>query len=287
MNKTVRYAVRTKTYTFIDRSRTVAASHTGTGKPGPRVLRTFVWYPVETKKAGASNAQTFSKAMPFPLILFAPGFDASPIDYQRLLESWARSGYVVASPAFPLTNPRAIGGLDESDISNQPADLSFILTQLLRSSRSPGPLQSLIDPHRIAVAGQSDGAEVALAAAYGKCCFDPRFDAAIVMAGQILPFQGNLFAGRSAPLLVIQGSADTVNAPAYSRQIYRAASAPKYLLWLRGADHVQPFMTGDHYESVTSVVSLEFLNRYIRQDARAAVGLPRSASRDSTLRSAP
>lgn len=284
--KTSYFAAGMKTYTFVDRSRTVAASHTTTGNPGPRVLRTFVWYPA-VRSGGANVRPSPAPGGPFPLVVFASGYNANPTDYQRLLESWVHAGYVVAAPAFPLTNPRAVGGLDEADISNQPQDVSFVLTQLLRTFRSSGPMHSLIDPAHIAVAGQSDGAEVALAVAYGKCCADPRFDAAIIMAGQLLPFEGTLFKSPAAPLLVIQGGADTVNPPQYSHQIYQAASSPKYLLWLQGADHVQPFMSSDHYESTVSSVSLEFLNRYLGNDPRAAVGLPPSVSRDAALRSAP
>ena len=97
---------------------------------------------------------------PCPLIVFGHGFAVTPAPYASLLRAWARAGYVVAAPIFPLENANAPGGPDESDLVNQPRDMSVVITQ-----RSGG-LRGLIDRRRIGVSGQSDGGETALAVAY-------------------------------------------------------------------------------------------------------------------------
>jgi len=175
--------------------------------------------------------------------VFAPGFDAGPSTHAPLFKAWARAGYVVASPAFPLTNPHAVGGLDEYDIANQPRDMSFVITRLIRLTKGrKGPFAGLIAPTRVGVAGHSGGADTALVASDGDCCRDPRVRALIVMAGAALPFFGSYFSRPGPPVLIMQGSADDSNPPAYARRLYRVATSPKYLLWIMGADHTSPFV---------------------------------------------
>ena len=130
------------------------------------------------------NAPPAAANGPFPLIVFAHGFAVTPATYARLLQSWAHAGYVVAAPVFPLSNAHAPGGPDESDIVNQPRDMSFVISRLLESGgAAPGPLAGLIEPNRIAVAGQSDGGETALAVAYSRRFRDPRVTAAVILSG--------------------------------------------------------------------------------------------------------
>ena len=49
---------------------------------------------------------------PFPLVIFGHGFAVTPGPYASLLEAWARAGYVVAAPIFPLGNANAPGGAE-------------------------------------------------------------------------------------------------------------------------------------------------------------------------------
>ena len=282
------FAVGLRQVTFIDRSRTVPGSHTTTGRPGPRVLVTDVWYPAEGAPGGISNPGAAPAGGRFPLVVFAPGFDRGPSSYAPLLAAWARAGYVVAAPSFPLTSPGAVGGLDEFDIVNQPGDLRFLIGRLSRASASArGAFAGLIDPGRIAVAGHSDGADAALAAADGSCCRDPRIGAVIVMAGAALPFGGRYFMQPGPPLLVMQGSADAFNPPAYARDLYARAPPPKYLLWMPGADHSTPFTgTGPFAQAVRSV-STAFLGRYLGDPPVTPIGLPLAVRGTATLSRAP
>ena len=126
---------------------------------------------------------------------------------------------------FPLENAAAPGGPNESDLINQPKDLSFVIARLLAlNARTNSVLQGKIDPSRIAVAGHSDGAETALAAAYDHRFRDPRVDAAIVLSGAALPGMGP-FPRSGPPLLAVQGTADTTNAPANSAGFFRLRGA--------------------------------------------------------------
>ena len=74
---------------------------------------------------------------PFPLVVFGHGFAVTPAPYAPLLRAWARAGYVVAAPIFPLENANAPGGPNESDLVNQPRDMSFVITRMLAAERGP------------------------------------------------------------------------------------------------------------------------------------------------------
>jgi len=42
---------------------------------------------------------------PYPVIVFAHGFDVDPNTYRSLLVSWVEAGYVVVAPFFPRYEP--------------------------------------------------------------------------------------------------------------------------------------------------------------------------------------
>ena len=211
---------------------------------------------------------------PFPLVVFAHGFDVTPATYARLLASWTRAGYVVAAPLFPLTNPRAPGGPDEADVVNQPADMSLVISSLLAASSAPGPLAALIDPRRIAVAGQSDGAETALAVAYSRRYRDARVRAALVLSGAELSGIGGYdFAPGGPALLAAQGTDDTFNEPRYTYAYFRAARRPKYLLRLLGAGHLPPYTREQPQLAIVERVTRAFLDSYLKRSTAALAKL--------------
>ena len=76
---------------------------------------------------------------------------------------------VVAAPSFPLEDPSRGFGLDESDLPNEAADVSAVITEL-----SSGPLAAHLRPGEVAVVGHSDGADVALMAGYRSGLLDDR-----------------------------------------------------------------------------------------------------------------
>ena len=234
-----------------------------------RTLPTTVLFPaVGPSSAPVSGSATPERAGgPYPLVVFSEGFPISPNSYRQLLDAWASAGYVVAAPTYPFTDPSAPGGLNESDIINHPADLHFVISSLLQATAgSSGALSGLIRSNQIAVIGQSDGGDVSLAAVSNSCCKDPRISAAIILSGaELTSFGGTYFTNQSAvPLLVVQGTADTVNVPACSVQIYDQAPQPKYYLSLAGQSHLSAYLYPGAPQNVVEKVTIDFLNGYLK-----------------------
>ena len=235
---------RLRVLRFVDRARRAEFRN---GTSGPRVLPTEVRWPARGRA-------------PFPLVVFAHGFAETPDAYAGLLDSWARAGYVVAAPLFPVENPKAPGGPSQSDLVNEPADLRFIISRI---TSSQSPVRGLIDATKIAVAGQSDGAEAALSVTYDRRFRDPRIDAALVMSGAAMPgFSGP--APGAAPLFAVQGTSDPLNSPNTTISYFRLMRRPKFLLWLIGAAHLEPYTTNDRWAGVIRRTTITFLDHYLR-----------------------
>jgi fermentation-respiration switch protein FrsA (DUF1100 family) len=242
---------------FVDRSRTIKLPH---GKREPRPVTTDIWYPPARDGSG-----------PFPLVVFGHGFASTPATYVRLLRAWARAGYVVAAPIFPLGNANAPGGPDEQDIVNQPADMSFVVTRLIAlSGNGSSSLYGLVDSTRIAFAGQSDGAMTAFAGAYERPWRDPRVDAALVFSGAILGPKRYVEHDK-VPLLAVQGTADKVNPEKYALDLFRAAGKPKFLLLLHGAGHLPPYTQPGARLAEVERVSRAFLGHYLGDGPLSAI----------------
>jgi dienelactone hydrolase len=250
---------------LVDQSRSIRLPD---GKREPRRVWTYLWYPPRQDGPG-----------PFPLVVFGHGYATTPRLYRPLLRAWARAGYVVAAPLFPLENANAPGGPDESDLVNQPRDMSFVISQLLAASASAtDPLHGLLDPTRIAVAGQSDGAETAFAVAYERPWRDRRVRAAVILSGAELGNDVPLDR-HAAPLLAVQGTADRINPPHYTRSLFRAVARPKYLLFLLHAGHLGPYTVPGVRFAAVARLSIAFLDRYLGHGSvpairQAVAGLP-------------
>jgi dienelactone hydrolase len=238
-------------------------AHTGpTGESlGRRKLPTQIWYPRAQRSAGAQPARG-----PFPLVVFAPGYQKCIGTYEDLLKSWAAAGYVVAAVNFPRTNcDLSAAAADEADLVNQPQDVSYVLRTLLALNAQPNnPISGLLNPHEVAAAGQSDGGDTVAALAANTCCTNHRLTAAAVLSGQEWPMPGQYFAHETVPMLFVQGSADTVNAPSTNLQMYLADRAPaSYYLDLLGASHLTPYVGTNPIERLAARVTLEFFDRYV------------------------
>jgi fermentation-respiration switch protein FrsA (DUF1100 family) len=263
------------------------------GRTQARTLLTYVRYPA-IGAPGASDLPGAPAAVtrgPYPLVVFGHGFAVTPRTYARLLHGLARAGYVVAAPEFPLASANAPGGPDESDLINQPTDMSFTISRLLKVSAAAGsPLAGLIDSARIAVAGQSDGGMTALAVAYSRRFRDRRVSAAVIMSGAEMGGVGGFsFARGAPPLLAIQGTADTMNEPRFTYAFFGAARRPKYLLRLLGAGHLPPYTREQPQLAVVERVSAAFLDGYLKRRPDALALLPSlgSVPRTAALVSAP
>ena len=248
---------------FVDASRPVSVA---SGRSA-RTLVTVIRYPAlgaasPRDRPGGASARG---AGPFPLIVFGHGFALTPAFYARLLHAWAQAGYVVAAPSFPLERADAPGGPNEDDLVNQPEDMRVVITRLLALSAGAGrALSGLIDPKRIAVAGQSDGGDTALAVAFDSPYRDSRVRAAAILSGAEIP--GVPFAfprGVSVPLLATQGTADTVNTPSATHAFFDYAPRPKYLLNLYGASHLPPYSVQQPQLGIVERVTTAFFDAYL------------------------
>jgi predicted dienelactone hydrolase len=256
-----------------------------------RPLVTVIRYPAigDPSHVDVHSASPARSAGPFPLIVFGHGFNVTPAVYYRLLRAWTSAGYVVAAPVFPLGNRNAPGGANESDIVNQPGDMSSVISRMREATAAKhGILSGLIEPREIAVAGQSDGGVTALATAYDTHYRDHRVDAAVILSGAKVLDSGLYFPRASPPLLAAQGTGDVINLPQNTYDFFNAARAPKFLLKLIGAPHLGPYTDEQPQLGIVERVSVAFLDRYLKHfRARAQVSTAGNVPGRSALTAVP
>jgi predicted dienelactone hydrolase len=283
-------------------SLSITVTEPATASRPARTLTTYVRYPAVPGTGGPQTPPVPARdAGPFPLVVFSGGYAVSPEEYSTLLTAWAAAGYVVADPVYPSTTPSSPGGLDETDIVHHPGDLSAVITALLDAdsttgSASPGAsevvtagpvgtLAGLIASGEIAAIGHSDGGDVTLAAVAGSCCQDRRIRAAVVLSGaEYAAFGGTYFAAPEAgPLLVVQGTADTINPEGCSVQLYDQAPQPKDYLSLVDQTHQGPYLEEGPALTTVTLVTTDFLNWALRGSKAAVAAM--SAAGDVSGRS--
>lgn len=229
-----------------------------------RHLTTVVLYPAEATHRVVSLLDAHARAGPYPLIVFAHGFAVTPEPYRPLLDRWVNAGYVVAAPIFPLENANAPGGPNERDLPNQPADINYVLERMQQLSTESDPFSGLLTA-RAAVAGQSDGGDSALAAAYDPAQHVLPVGAAVILSGAEDPFSNRFTPQAGTPLFAVQGTADTINRPVETMAFFDAASPPKYLLLLDGAEHQEPYTVPGEQLDAVARASVAFLDAYLKQ----------------------
>jgi dienelactone hydrolase len=247
---------------------------------GPRTLLTVVWYPKARRSAGSQTARG-----PFPLLMFAPGFMQCGSTYSDLLRAWASAGYVVAVVNFPRTDCQVGAAAYEPDLVNQPGDMSYVLSRLLAlSAQSHDPWSGLLNRHEIGAAGQSDGGDTVAALAANGCCADQRLKGVAVLSGaEWPPMPGRYFAQGAPPMLFVQGTADTINPPWTSLQLYTADQAgTRYYLDLFGADHMIPYVGTNPVEQVVARVTVAFFDRYLLGHVSARARMTREGNVSGT-----
>ena len=243
---------------------------------GPRTLLIQIRYPLTRRSTGSQGVRGG-----FPLLLFAPGFMQCGGPYSHLLRSWASAGYVVAVVNFPRTGCQAGAQAYEPDLVNQPADMTYVLSRLLAlNARTHNPFSGLLNRHEIAAAGQSDGGDTVAALAANACCTDHRLKAVAVLSGaEWPPMPGRYFAHGAPPMLFAQGTADTINPPWTSLQLYRQdQSQVKYYLDLLGANHLLPYWGTNPVERLVARVTLAFFDRYVLGTAHALAAMTRDGN---------
>jgi dienelactone hydrolase len=252
------YDVAELTETFVDKSRPTESA-SGEGNAPTRTLVTVIRYPQSDG--------------PFPLIVLAHGQTGHPSNFNGLTTAWASAGFVVAAPVFPLTSKQATFLETVGDYVNQPADVSFVIDRILaRSDDHDGPLAGRVDEEHIGVTGLSLGGATVYGIALDSCCRDRRVDAALVMAGLLLPYD-DAYEFPAVPLLIIHGNGDP-----HGRDPYRMASPPKYLMTIERPTHSPPFEdTPDPADELVVTVTVDFWHAYLYEQRGALDALSTDA----------
>lgn len=204
---------------------------------------------------------------PRPLIVFAHGFNGDPAKFSQLFTAWAEAGFAVLAPRFPITytdvgtNPLQRA----ADIAQQPADVRFVLRELLA-----GKYASRIDAQRIGIAGLSLGGGTTWALISDRCCIEHRFRAAIVMDGNRFGFGAATFVPNTIPLMVFHIRTDVALPFADAQRAYVQASPPKYFVTIFQGVHPEPFedepSTADEMVKQSTIT---FWRAYLLGDAKA------------------
>lgn len=162
--------------------------------------RTFpvaLWYPVET---GGRH----------PLVVYSHGFVSSRHGGAYLAEHLASHGYVVVAADYPLTHREAPGGPNFLDVVHQPADVSFLIDQVMALDGAERPFQGEIDAQRIGAFGLSLGGATTTLVAFHPEWRDARVAAAISIAGPGDVFGPRYFDHARVPFLMIGGTSDAI-----------------------------------------------------------------------------
>ncbi len=265
------FAVGSRTIELVDPSRPTAADEDrGLPERPDRTLPVLLLYPA------AGNVSTPTELVEgapvadgiFPLIVFSHGVTATGPVYAGRLREWARAGYVVAAPTFPLSS--GAGGT-LSDYVNQPADVSFVIDELL-SLPADDPLRGRVDPEGIAAAGHSLGAITTLGVSLNSCCDDDRLKAAIAISGLRLPFPDGDFEDLSGvPLLAIHGGADQTVPVSGSDALFVEAPGPVAYLRIPEGGH-SDILVADG--ALIDQVVIAFLDAHVRGDPTGLAEVP-------------
>jgi dienelactone hydrolase len=255
-----RYAVGTRTVTFVDSSRTTSANGSFAGAPS-RTLPTEVWYPATGASGGdpAPDAPPDTEHGPFPLVLFAHGYAVTPDFYAPLLARWAAAGYVVAAPVFPILSG-SDGGASHVDYEKTWGDASFVITQMLNLGAADA-LAGVVDHTRIAAAGHSDGEVISFGVGFLQCCRDSRVRSVIAMAGDLSNANNPHTRDTGTPILHIMETNDEYDPYPHSIEWDREnLTSPRWLVSLNSS-HVPPYtQPGDPAFELVSSITVAFLD---------------------------
>ena len=243
--------VSTATFRFVDPTRSTPAFGAYPGA-STRTLTTTVWYPTE-------------RAGPYPLVVFAHGYGVTPRFYAALLARIASAGYVVAAPTLPLLSGTPAGPTDDVDWDAKYGDLQFVTTQVLDRSTAGDPvLGGQIDPARIAVAGHSDGAQLAFGDGFEAGRTDARVRAVVAYAAYL--GGGHQYQANGRALLHFASEHDEYNDVGETVAWDHATlGGPYWTVMVWGGAHAPPYTSpaDSRFEAVASM-SVDFLDAQLK-----------------------
>ncbi|MGA2805292.1 MAG: hypothetical protein ABSF89_13030 [Acidimicrobiales bacterium] len=254
---------RTVTWTDTNPNAGLVVNPAPGGSAGPRTLVTEIWYP---SIGGSSRTPTVGakpdyQGGPFPVIVFAHGFDTVPATYTPLLASWVKAGFVVVAPLFPDENANKLNSLGtrtvtqselaESDVVNEPYDIAYVAGQVEAgaggtASSGAAWLKDLAEPAKIALAGHSDGAQAVAALVYSEK-YASTYEEMAARPFAVLILSGSELAGVYAPpanpppVLFVQSGVDSCNLPQDAETLFHDAGGG-FFLKLVGAHHFSPYV---------------------------------------------
>jgi dienelactone hydrolase len=285
------FAVGRRTMELVDDTRPTDAWPQASVEAAPdRTIETVLVYPaagdpgeaeapsdgegIESVPAPGSTEDAPPADGRFPLVVWAHGWNGTGETFLPYAELWARLGYVVALPTFPLSREGVANG---DDVQNQPGDVSFVIDEVLELG--------IADADHIAVAGHSLGSATVFGVVYNSCCADDRIDAAIAISGGGPIFEGGDYEDSApTPLLLVHGVRDQGVPIGVGDATFDSRPGPITYLRLDEADHVNLFWGPDGELLETAIVA--FLDDQLRGDPSGMEALPgevRSSGR-ATLR---
>jgi len=247
-----------------------------------RQLITRLWY---TARPVAGPACRDGRCA---LIVLAHGYGGHVGRLTEFAHSIAAAGYVVAAPLFPLTNDRAPGGYlpGFDDVANQPGDLSFVIDEMIDAARDRGdPLYERIDLERIGAIGHSMGGTTLIGATRLDCCTDRRISAAVLVApavDRVRPIFATDWRQSGPPTMVVVGTEDVVVPLTMAHDFVDTIGAPRVLVELDGATHVDLMENGAQrpHRRRTELLAIAFLDAYLggaNDELKAALAAARDA----------
>ncbi|HEX6500626.1 MAG TPA: alpha/beta hydrolase [Micromonosporaceae bacterium] len=244
----------------------VGVRHLALSRGATRPLPTIVWYP--TVKTGPhAPPGELSTVAPgrFPLILLSHGLYGLPESFDPLARRWVHAGFVVAAPTYPHTSTLA-PKVERADIPNQPADASYVITQLLRLADTSGdPFAGHLDPRLVAAAGHSAGGYTTAGLLSSRR--DSRVRAGIIMAGAGMGTAA--FHGPVAPVLFLHGNADRIVSYARGRATFDRCPWPKAFVTFFGQGHGDYLAPGHAGFEQSVAATIDFLRWALYRDGMA------------------
>jgi dienelactone hydrolase len=276
-------AVGVRTEEFVDRTRPTPADVVAGILPvTERRLPTTIYYPARGKAGpdGAAVPDARPRGGRHPLVLFAGGAPGTPTDYAPLLEDWAKAGYVVAAPQFPISSLAGPDDVAWSDLPRQTGDARFVLRRVLALDASRAGIPE-IDAEHIAVAGHSLGGATALSLV-ARCCRSKHVDVVLVLAGVTDPAAGPALTGLRGPAFFVHARNDRAVPYGPARDTCSTVEGWKRILTvedLRGVRaHVTPYLGDDQYAAIVRPATVDFLDGYLRDRAAARDRLARAGA---------
>lgn len=191
------YAVTMEELKLVDEFRSVPDTRVE-GQTLPRTIDLRIWYP-DTAPARA-----------MPLVLYSHGMMGNFDEGLHYANHFVSHGYIFVAPNFPLTNMSNGQEANAVDVVNQPADISFILDEILRrNSDKQDVLYGRIDTDQLVAMGLSLGGMTTHMLGYDPQRMDTRFNSLVAIAAPSVMFTGKFFASREVPYLAVASPKDS------------------------------------------------------------------------------